>query len=1529
MRKIRLIVSSVLLSTAAAFAQFTTVTGTVVDPHAVPYALGTITPTLVSSGSPTLNGQPYSPPTQPVGLDKTGSFSFNVADNTQLQPAGTKWNFTVCSATGTVQPAIGTGSQCFTLAAPITISGASQSISTQLNAVAPALTIPLGSGSGAALPAGVAPGSALVSNGAGALVPPVYQTKPIYDTRDWMTCDVPPGSNTGTNASAGFGTLLSTIGTQEATIRVIGTTNPTNTCLVGSLRTPANVNLDFSGGGAFTLIVDHTAPGGGTFVQGAGAENPAASPTSTCSVTLNGTVGGAANHDILMMVALYGTFPPDNARITSVTDGTNFYLQKHQTTLNNAGYVVSYLASAIAGGNVTVTANFSHAEKNACIAWEISGIGPTPALDSSTFNYGTVTPFTSGSATLLAGDLVVNYGEDPNDAQTCTAGAGFTQPASTAGNVSGTNGPALCAEYILSGAGGSTSATQNFSSSPVLSSWVDAMIGLHPGTATLNILGSLSDADKHQIFYQATGTNGVIDFTGNLPMTEIDPEWWGASPGASAAVNTPAIQSSEYAAFGCGPTTCRINGSGLNLYNKQWNLNGQYSINAEIQFYHVIGNSGAGWTVDCKNNGGLNQTATNLRILDGQSDAYGHFDNCIWSGGAASTGALTDFDFDGTHGNDLRPQFLDFYGNTWSGNSQVAIGMLLAKSGGGAQGSNIYCYKCETSGFTTAGWQIGTATSLAQNALDIGYSGDMQGNPQYGMACYGCGYLSFSGSGNNLSTMENGFTTQTGFDVYCFAAQGPCIMEHMRSESRKLITCTYCFLKDVKIIDQANLPTPGFSSPVGSIFTGNKVTGDGAYYQVTIDAAGGIPFGGTGTVTAPIQASSGSATTIVNTNQTIAGAVTIKTFVSGETVTQAVTGSTGTLLNVPLSTTTVTGTASSGQLVFGETVTQAVTGVTATEQSPSPLTGTTQPLFITNLSGTADSTHDWVGGTSGAHYTPNAAPAFSPASPSMLITTATGAPDNTHNWTGGTSGAVYVPTSVPTSANYTVNGFTGMLVGILTGNDALCYGVVTSNTASVITVAAGWITKYPNIQCPSPDNTSSFVVEPNWNHGTVVSGGMTLVYMNENVIDGAFGLFEDVSASGGQWNPSGSPAQSTIIRRAIVSRPDWYRQQASTPEARSVLSLGSSTPLFDQVDGDWDVMVLPPGADRPQVWTNLMAGGATPFSSATHRNLGNHALCWNAMITGQSANEVCIGGRSDPAAGTTASRNIIEINAMLGRGAPVSSATNGYNLTNIAGTDTDFTGGPSTGNANGGAINFWTSNPGGSGTAVNSGLKRWLFSATGPLLAGLDNTYDIGASGASRPRNIFAGTSVQTPSGPVSGNWNCTSVTPVTVSANVATDQNLMACTIPAGTLNSVGKTLRIYAAGLYSTPAASTSAVTLKAKLCTVSGCGAGTVITPISITSAALGGITATNDPFNLAANSTTQTTGASSAYEAHGNLTIDISALASAAEAVYADNNTATVGTIDSTAQLFLQITIAFSNASASNSATERQLIVDSVN
>jgi len=172
-------------------------------------------------------------------------------------------------------------------------------------------------------------------------------------------------------------------------------------------------------------------------------------------------------------------------------------------------------------------------------------------------------------------------------------------------------------------------------------------------------------------------------------------------------------------------------------------------------------------------------------------------------------------------------------------------------------------------------------------------------------------------------------------------------------------------------------------------------------------------------------------------------------------------------------------------------------------------------------------------------------------------------------------------------------------------------------------------------------------------------------------------------------------------------------------------------------------------------------------------------------------------------------------------------------------------------------------------------------------------------------------------------------VTPVTVNANVTTDQNLMALQLHANDLNIVGRTIRIYAASVYSTPAASTAQMTLKAKICTVSGCGSGTVITLASIQSGALPATAVTNNAIDLSLYSTTQTAGSSATFEAHGSMLIDIAAAISAADSTYADQNTAVSSAIDTTGTLYLQITGAFSAASASNSMTERQLTVEVLN
>jgi hypothetical protein len=168
----------------------------------------------------------------------------------------------------------------------------------------------------------------------------------------------------------------------------------------------------------------------------------------------------------------------------------------------------------------------------------------------------------------------------------------------------------------------------------------------------------------------------------------------------------------------------------------------------------------------------------------------------------------------------------------------------------------------------------------------------------------------------------------------------------------------------------------------------------------------------------------------------------------------------------------------------------------------------------------------------------------------------------------------------------------------------------------------------------------------------------------------------------------------------------------------------------------------------------------------------------------------------------------------------------------------------------------------------------------------------------------------------------CVNVTPVTVAANVTTDQNLMTCTIAANTLNVVGRRLDTWAAGVYSTAAASTAVLTFKVKLCTVSGCGSGTVITIGSWATAALPTVTASSFPWNIGLKTTTQTAGSTAAFESHGNLIIDANTTLGAADSVYADESAATISSIDTTAQLFMQVTVAASAGSTSNSFTQRQ-------
>lgn len=77
---------------------------------------------------------------------------------------------------------------------------------------------------------------------------------------------------------------------------------------------------------------------------------------------------------------------------------------------------------------------------------------------------------------------------------------------------------------------------------------------------------------------------------------------------------------------------------------------------------------------------------------------------------------------------------------------------------------------------------------------------------------------------------------------------------------------------------------------------------------------------------------------------------------------------------------------------------------------------------------------------------------------------------------------------------------------------------------------------------------------------------------------------------------------------------------------------------------------------------------------------------------------------------------------------------------------------------------------------------RWVIAgSTGHMLAGLDNAYDIGASGATRPRNIYTGTSVVV--GTTIELGHATDTTISRVSAGVAAIEGVNILTVAGGTL--------------------------------------------------------------------------------------------------------------------------------------------------
>ena len=169
-------------------------------------------------------------------------------------------------------------------------------------------------------------------------------------------------------------------------------------------------------------------------------------------------------------------------------------------------------------------------------------------------------------------------------------------------------------------------------------------------------------------------------------------------------------------------------------------------------------------------------------------------------------------------------------------------------------------YNCIASGFTEAGVQIGgnntganVGRHYAYNAIvNLWSGGDMQGNPHYGIAVYAGGIaleIPASRTGSRLRPAMTFIAKHHNKDVkWTTSAQKVASLSGQRGPQGQLHD------RPVRALAKSRFRHLAY----WLLISGTNVGGDGKFYKTTVDHQA---FGG---ITTPVTATSGSATTIVN-----------------------------------------------------------------------------------------------------------------------------------------------------------------------------------------------------------------------------------------------------------------------------------------------------------------------------------------------------------------------------------------------------------------------------------------------------------------------------------------------------------------------------------------------------------------------------------------------------------------------------------------------------------------------------------------
>jgi hypothetical protein len=154
------------------------------------------------------------------------------------------------------------------------------------------------------------------------------------------------------------------------------------------------------------------------------------------------------------------------------------------------------------------------------------------------------------------------------------------------------------------------------------------------------------------------------------------------------------------------------------------------------------------------------------------------------------------------------------------------------------------------------------------------------------------------------------------------------------------------------------------------------------------------------------------------------------------------------------------------------------------------------------------------------------------------------------------------------------------------------------------------------------------------------------------------------------------------------------------------------------------------------------------------------------------------------------------------------------------------------------------------------------------------------------------------------------------------TDTQLAEFSLSSACLNTANKTMRVYAHIVTATGTTQTPTYTVKVKVCTVSGCGSGTVVTACSFGPS--GAMTAsTTVHAEMECMIMTTTTGSSGVLESAGFGILNVTSASGTGGVLWNDINTAGSSTINLTSTLFIDVVGQLSTQSGTKNSMQARL------